>query len=122
MRTDQVAVSAANTSLTGSGTVPVVATAGTNAGTRIDLITIQFNVASTAGFIRLFVHNGSAFFLWKEIPVTASGALSATVAAFRYDVVRSDGLPVLILPATYSLRASTHNAEASTVSIQGWDY
>jgi len=119
-RGDTATVSAANTARDGTGTVVTVLTAGTNFGSVVDLITIEAQVATTAGVIRLFVHNGSAFFLWKEILVTAITP-STTLAAFRTEVSRSDGLPVLVLPAGYSLRASTHNAEAQTIHCQAWD-
>lgn len=120
LRADVATVSAANTARDGTGTVPTICTAGAQ-GTRIDLITIEAQVTTTAGVVRLFLHNGSAFFLWKEVLVTAITP-SASVAAFRTEVSRSDGLPVMVLPSGYSLRASTHQAEAFSVCVSGGDY
>lgn len=112
------AISAANTNRDGTGTVVTVFTAGAN-GSRISKIEVKAQVTTTNGMVRLFIHNGTAFFLWKEIPVTAA-TVSATVLAFSASLDFSND--PLILPTGYSLRVSTHNAEAMNVHARGGDF
>lgn len=104
-------ISTANTGRDGTGTIGTVLTAGAS-GSRIDDISICATGTTTAGMVRLFIHNGTTAFLWREIPVTAATP-SGTVQAFSYYLSNQN----LILPTGYSLRASTHNAEAFTVQV-----
>lgn len=114
-------ISTANTNRDGTGTIGTVLAAGSN-GTRIDLITIKATVTTTAGMIRLFIHDGTNYRLWKEIAVSAITP-SGTVAAFASILTPdTDGDLPLILPANYSLRASTNNAETFNVIAQGGDF
>jgi hypothetical protein len=113
-------VSAANTNRDGTGTIVDVVPTTTN-GARIDRVTVTFTVTSTAGMIRLYVHDGSNYRLIKEIAVTAVTG-SASVPEFTAEWSRSDGLPVVDLPAGSKLGASTHNAEASVVVATGGYY
>ncbi|MGH7275358.1 MAG: hypothetical protein ACREIQ_13045, partial [Nitrospiria bacterium] len=64
-------VSVANTALDGSGTIATIVSAGT-AGSLLELIRVKATVTTTAGMVRLFIHDGSNFRLYKEIPVTAA--------------------------------------------------
>ena len=120
-RSNACLVSAANTARDGSSTIVSLFVAGTNFGSVIDLITIHAQVTTTAGMVRLFVYNGSVYFLFKEIPVDATTG-TASVPEFSAEIARSDGLPVLVLPAGYTLFASTHNAESIALICQGWDF
>ena len=81
-------------------------------GARIDNISISALGTTTAGMVRLYVFNGTATQLIREIPVLATTP-SGTVQAFAALV---QGL-ALILPAGSSLRASTHNAEQFDVVV-----
>lgn len=110
----------ANTNRDGSGTIPTLYTAGTN-GSRIDHVDIQAYGTTTAGVIRLYIHDGSTAFLWKEILVTATTP-STTVAAWSYTLDCSQPQNICFLPNGYSLRASTHNAENFRVMSFGGDY
>ncbi len=114
-------VSAANANRDGTGTIVALLTAGTN-GTRIEFITIHATVTTTAGVIRLYVDPGTGtWHLWKERTVSAVTG-SATVAEWDDEVVRTDGLPVIVLPTTYRIGASTHNAENFRVIAHGGNY
>lgn len=110
-------ISTANTGRDGSGTIGTIFTADATDGSLIERIDIMAIGTTTAGVVRLFIHNGSASFLWKEVLVSAITP-SASVAAFmrRLDRLR------LTLPAGWSLRASTHNAESFTVHAFGGDF
>jgi len=114
-----VVVSAANTNRDGTGTVVTVLTAGTD-GTRIRRITIKATGTTTAGMVRLFIHDGTNFRLWKEVIVTAITP-SAAIETFE-EIIELFGEDALSLPTTYSLRASTHNAETFHVTAEGGNY
>ena len=116
------AIATANTGRNGTGTVGTIFTAGSN-GSRIETIRIEATVTTTAGMIRLFIYTGSAYFLWKEIDVSAITP-SATLKAFTavIDCGDSQHENMLVLPTGYSLRASTHNAEKFNVFVVGGDF
>lgn len=115
-------VSAANTNRDGTGTIATIFTPGAN-GSRIETITVVAVGTTTAGMIRLYIHDGTNARLWKEIGVTALTP-SSTVKAFTAVIDCGDGnhQNILVLPTGYSLRASTHNAETFNVLVIGGDY
>jgi hypothetical protein len=110
-------VSAANTNRDGTGTIVSVFTAGAN-GSRVDKITIKAVASTTAGMIRLYIHDGANTRLWREVEVPAVTP-SGTVRTFLEEVIPAGGL---LLPNGYSLRASTHNAETFNVIAEGGDF
>lgn len=116
------AISTANTNRDGTGTIGTIFTAGSS-GSRIETIRIQATGTTTAGMVRLYIHNGTAAFLWKEIDVTAKTP-GATDKAFTavVDCGDSQHENILVLPSGYSLRASTHNAETFNVIVIGGDF
>lgn len=114
-------ISAANTNRDGTGTIVVVATGGTF-GTRIEFVTIKATVTTAAGAVSLYIDpNTGTYHLWTEVLVTAVTA-STTVAAFQTEVVRTDGMPVLVLPPSYKLAASTQIANNFRIIAHGGDY
>ena len=113
-------VSTANTNRDGTGTVATILTAGAS-GTRITYIEAKAQVTTTAGMVRLFLHDGSTFFLWKELTVDAV-TVSGTVASWTEAVdLTADGKQ-LDLPSGWTLRASTHNAEAIDITVFGRNF
>ena len=118
-------VSVANALRDGSGTVVTIFTAGVN-GSRVDKVTCKAAQTTTAGMVRLFVHDGANFRLAYELLVTAVTA-SATVASFTGTVptveqgFANDIFP-LILPSGYSLRACTQVGEQINILAQGGDF
>lgn len=115
-------VSVANTNRDGTGTIATVFSAGAN-GSRIDAIDIKAVSTTTAGMIRLFLHDGTNTRLLTEVPVVAaapSGALPTWEAQLNVNTM-TQVLP-LVLPTGYSLRASTHNAETFNVIALGGDF
>lgn len=110
-------ISTANTNRDGTGTVGTIFTAGSS-GSIITVITVKAQVSTTAGMVRLFVHDGTNFRLWREIVVTAI-TVGASTACFEEHIVDFGGL---LLPSGYSLRASTHIGEAFNVIAQGGDF
>lgn len=114
-------ISTANTNRDGTGTIGTVLTAGTN-GTRLRRITIQATGTTTAGMVRLYLHDGTTAQLYLETPVTAvtpSGTVLAYSVTYNENVDFSQ-LP-LTIPSGYSLRASTQNAETFKVIAEGAD-
>jgi|SRR5262245_3566862 len=91
----------------GSGTLTTVVTGGTN-GTRIDRVDVihagPISTAPTAGIVRLYIDNGSAVRLFREIPIAAN-TNTPTVAGVLATVYFPQGL---VLPATYILKAQSH--------------
>lgn len=111
------AISTANTARDGTGTLGTVLTAGSS-GSRVDTIVVQATVTTTAGMVRLFVHDGTNARLWREVEVSAI-TVSATVAGFREEIALEQPL---LLPNGYSLRAAPHNAESFNVIAIGGDF
>lgn len=120
VRHSAVAISTANTNLDGTGTIGTVFTADATDGSMIDHIDVTATGTTTAGMVRLFIYNGSTAFLWKQLLVGAITP-STTVKAFEASVDCSRPESRLVLPAGWSLRASTHNAETFNVHAFGAD-
>lgn len=118
-RTAMNGLSVANTNRDGSGTVPTIWTAGSN-GSLIDHIDITASGTTTAGVIRIYIHDGSTHRLWKEILVTAITP-STTVAVWSATIDCSRPENLLALQNGYSLRAAPHNGETFNVIAVGGD-
>jgi len=115
-------VSVANTNRDGTGTIVTVFSAGAS-GSRIDAIDLKAVGTTTAGMIRLFIHDGTNARLLTEVPVTAitpSGTLPSWEAQLNTNTM-TQVLP-LVLPTGYSLRAATNNAETFNVIALGGDF
>jgi hypothetical protein len=115
-------VSTANTARNGTGTLATIFTAGSN-GSRIERVVVVAQATTTAGMIRLFIHDGTTAWLYEEIPVAAATP-SGTVPAFSASIqafTNPDLMP-LTLPTGYSLRATTNNAETFNVIAVGGDF
>jgi hypothetical protein len=110
-------ISTANTARDGTGGMGTVLTAGPE-GTLVELVRVIATGTTTAGMVRLFLHDGTAARLWDELAVTAVTP-SGTVAAFEGEITPSKPL---VLPSGWSLRASTHNAEEFVVHASGGNY
>jgi hypothetical protein len=112
-RLDRNNLSAANSARDGTGTLVDVCTA-TGGGVKIESVVVQATATTTAGMVRLFVHDGSTSRLFDEVAVAAVTP-SASVAAFRARRVYPD----LVLEPGHKLQASTHNAETFVVHALG---
>lgn len=115
-------ISTANTNRDGTGTIGTIFTAGA-AGSRIDSISLKAVATTTAGMIRLFIHDGTNARLLTELPVLALTP-SATTPSWEAQLNTNTMTQVLpiILPSGYSLRASTNNAETFNVIAEGGDF
>lgn len=123
-RTWTAQASSANTNRDGTGTLAIVATAGAS-GLRIDELTIKAVASTTAGMMRLYLHDGTNARLWDEVPVQAVTP-SATIPT--WEAVLGNNSPVnsgkwpLFLPTGWSLRAAPHNAETFNLHASGGDF
>lgn len=118
-RAQATLISTANTARDGSGTLGTCFTAGAS-GSKVERIIVQATGTTTNGMVRLYLHNGTAAFLWREIAVSAITP-GATTQAFRDEVDGSRPENVLLLPSGWSLRAAPHNAESFNVHVIGGD-
>lgn len=120
-RSSSVSIATANTNRDGTGTVGTVFTAGAS-GSRVDKVHICPAAATTAGMVRLYIYNGSAYFLLKELPILAVTP-SGSVAVLPITLTSGNDLEMpVMLPSGWSLRASTHNAETFHVTAEGGDF
>ena len=123
-RIGRATINTANTNRDGTGTIATVFTASTasttspGGGSRIDKVVVKALQTTTAGMVRLYTHDGTSAALLTEIPV-APVTVGANVAAFETVVDFLGGLPI---PANWSLRASTQNAESFVVTAFGGDF
>jgi hypothetical protein len=115
-KTFQGALSAANTNRDGSGTTATLVTGG-SLGTRIDRIKTIAAGTVTAGVVRFYLSDGTNTRLFKERLVAATTP-STTVAVFEDEITFADAL---IIPTGWTLKASTHNAEAFNLFAHGGD-
>ncbi len=117
-------ITVGNTSLTGSGNVTAILTAGGN-GTIVKSVIIKATGPVTRGMIRLFVgtSNASTISLYKEIPISTEPQLAntPTPAPFltTFEMTLSGGLKLL---SGYKLYASTQNSESFNVIVEALDW
>jgi hypothetical protein len=109
--TAAVQVTTANTNRDGTGTIVTVVTAAAS-GTRIDDIYMVATGTTTAGVIRLFVHDGTNARLLSETLVTAVTP-STTVQVWSNTLLSQ----AIVLKTGYSLRASTNNTETFNIIV-----
>lgn len=113
----------ADTSLTVPTTVGTVFTAGSS-GSRIDYIEVQGVATTTACIVNLFIHDGTNYILWQQIPVIAVTS-STTVPAFAANLSSNGNANVmpLTIPTGYSLRATvTVTQTGIRVTAYGGDF
>lgn len=116
-RISSVNIATANTNRDGTGTVATLITA-VAAGTRVVEIVCKAKGTTTAGMVRVFLHDGTSFFLFDEISIGAVASPGASTQTTRTSTLYNN----LILPnASWSVRVSTNNAESIDVTALGAD-
>lgn len=117
VRCSSAALSTADTARTGTPTnVVTVFTAGSS-GSRIDEVNVVATATTTAGVVRLWIFNGTTYFLLQEIMVSAITP-STTQPVFSSTLTYNN----LMLPSGHSLRATTNNSETFAVTAFGGDF
>lgn len=111
------ALSTADTARTGTPTNPVTIFTAGSSGSRIDEINITATGTTTTGVVRLWIYNGTTYFLFQEIlvtPITPSTAIAVFSSTSTYNN--------FMLPSGFSLRATTNNTEGFNVTAFGGDF
>lgn len=115
-RVSSVAISTAETSLTAPTAFGTLIT-GVAAGTRVAEIVVKCAATSSAAVVRVFLHDGTNYFLFDEIAVAAATS-GNTVPTTRTSTTYNN----LILPSSsWSLRVTTTIAQATHVTALGAD-
>ncbi len=110
-RISSVSISTQDTSLTAPTNVGTLIT-GVAAGTRVAEIVAKCAATSAAALVRIFLHDGSTYFLFDEITISAATS-SNTVGTTRVSRTYDN----LILPsASWSVRVTTSIAQATHVT------
>lgn len=106
-------VTAANTNRDGTGTIATIFPAAAS-GSRIDDIEVVATGTTTAGVVRLYLHDGTNARLWKEliVPANTPSTSNAVWSATLFDMA------LILANASWSLRASTQNAETFNVIVR----
>jgi hypothetical protein len=111
-----VSIATADSSYTAPSNVGTVL-AGVAAGTRVAEVVVKCAATSSAAIVRLFLYDGTNYWLFDEVTVAAATG-SSTVQQTRVSVVYNN----LILPsASWSLRATTSVSQATHVTALGAD-
>lgn len=87
-----------------------------SSGSRIDSVFIKATTTTTAGQVRLIIHNGSTAYAIREVSVTAITPSGAT-SSFEAQVALG-----IVIPTGYKLQANTLVGEAFTVTAFGGDF
>jgi hypothetical protein len=115
-RITSVTVSTAEASLTAPTSFGTVIT-GAASGTRIAEIVVKCAATSAAALVRIFLHDGTNYYLFDEITIAAATS-SASVATTRVSTSYNN----LVLPsASWTVRATTSVAQATAVTALGAD-
>lgn len=105
-------VSTANANRDGTGTITTVFTAGAN-GSRVEKAFIKATTATVEGQVRLFLHDGTNYFLLTEFFVDVDDAATTSV---------ENGCSLeFAIPTGYSIRAST-TGNPFNVIVTGGDF
>jgi hypothetical protein len=115
-RIGAVSISTADSSYTAPTNVGTLIT-GASTGTRISEIVVKNAATSLAAIVRIFLYDGSTYWLYDEVTITAATG-SSTVQQSRTSTVYNN----LILPsASWSIRVTTSVSQATHVTALGAD-
>lgn len=115
-RIGPVSIATADSSYTAPTNVGTVLT-GAATGTRINEVVVKCAATSAAAVVRLFLYDGTTYWLFDEISIAAATA-SSTAQTTRVSSVYSN----LVLPnASWSLRATTSVSQTTHVEAFGAD-
>jgi hypothetical protein len=114
----------ANANLDGTGTIADITTAAPTEGVLIERLKIQAIAATTAGGVRLYIHDGSTWRLFQELSVAAktpSATVRAAEAGRDDGILTHDGWLILNMPlqSGYKLGAAPIAAEAFRATVIG---
>lgn len=115
-RIGSVSIATADSSYTAPTNVGTALTGGTG-GTKISEIVVKCAATSAAAIVRVFLHDGTTYWLFDEITVAAATG-SATVQQTRVSTLYNN----LILPtSSWSVRVTTSVSQTTHVTVLGAD-
>lgn len=115
-RIGAVSIATADSSYTAPTNVGTLLT-GASTGTRVNEICIKSAATSAAAVVRIFLFDGTTYWLFDELVIAAITGSSA-VAQFRTRVTYDN----LVLPsASWSVRVTTSISQATHVTALGAD-
>jgi hypothetical protein len=115
-RIGAVSVATADSSYTAPTSVGTLIT-GASTGTRIAEIVVKCAATSAAAIVRIFLYDGTTYWLFDEVTIAAATG-SSTVQQARVSTTYNN----LILPsASWSVRVTTSVAQATHVTALGAD-
>lgn len=115
-RIGNVSIATADSSYTSPTNVGNLIT-GASSGTRVAEVVVKNAATSSTAIVRLFLHDGSTYYLFDEFPIVAATG-SATVAQSRVSTSYNN----LVLPNnSWSLRVTTSVSQATHVTALGAD-
>lgn len=115
-RVTAVSIATADSSYTAPTNVGTLIT-GASTGTRVAEIVVKNAATSAAAIVRVFLYDGTTYWLFDEITVAAATA-SSTVQTSRVSTLYNN----LILPsASWSVRVTTSVSQTTHVTALGAD-
>ena len=115
-RIGAVSIATAESSYTAPTNVGTLIT-GVTAGTRVNEIVIKSAATSAAAVVRIFLYDGTTYWLFDELVIGAATG-SSTVAQYRTRVTYDN----LVLPSSsWSVRVTTSVSQATHVTAFGAD-
>lgn len=115
-RIGAVSIATADSSYTAPSSFGTALTAAAT-GTRIAEVVVKCAATSAAAIVRVFLHDGTTYYLFDEITVAAATG-SSTVQQTRASATYTN----LILPsASWSVRVTTSVSQATHVTVLGAD-
>lgn len=115
-RMTAVSIATADSSYTAPTNVGTLIT-GASTGTRVSEIVVKCAATSAAAIVRIFLYDGSTYWLFDEITIAAATG-SSTVQQTRVSTTYNN----LILPSSsWSVRATTSVSQATHVTAFGAD-
>ena len=115
-RMTAVSITTADSSYTAPTNVGTLIT-GASTGTRISEIVVKCAATSAAAIVRIFLYDGSTYWLFDEVTIAAATG-SSTVQQTRVSTTYNN----LILPsASWSVRVTTSVSQATHVTALGAD-
>lgn len=115
-------ITAANTSLDGTGSLTIIVPIAVAEGTRVDSITVRpIGTNSTASVLRIFIHNGTTAYLLKEVALPVYTLSQIATSDTSSITVYFNGVdnPQLVLPSGYSVRCTVGTAGTAGWAVTG---
>lgn len=111
-------VNIGDTSRTSPSSKATVLVSGSN-GARVERISFSATGATTNSFARIFLYNGTSYFLRNEIPIPAKTPVAGanTVWQSTLEAWSTPNTMPILLPYGWSIVASINDTQSSAINI-----